>query len=117
MRSLVALAFTLPAIAQVVFPPDLSIPRIEVVQSVQDEPQSVPLTAGKATAVRVFVRQQGRPEAIVGNITIALRGYRDGTELPQSPLRAANAAITASLSPDRGSSANAQNFVLPADWT
>ncbi len=117
MRSLVALLFTLPAIAQVVFPPDLSISRIEAVQTVQDDSQSVPLTAGKATAVRVFVRQQGRPEAIVGNVTIALRGYRGGTELPQSPLRAANAAISAALSPDRTSSANAQNFVLPADWT
>jgi len=117
MRMFIPLFAALSAYAQINFPPDLFISRLEVVQTVQDEDQNVPLTAGKATAVRAFVKQEGRPESLVANITVALRGFRDGTELPNSPLRAINPAITARPAPDRASFDHSQNFVLPAAWT
>src|SRR5215813_7751921 len=108
-------ASTLPA--QITFPPDLTISRLEVVQTTQDDAQTVPLIANKATAARAFVRQTGRPEALISGVTVVLRAFRDGAELPTSPLRAVNPAITASPSPDRTKATDAQNFILPASWT
>lgn len=106
-----------PLAAQITFPPDLSISRIEAVQTVQDEAQSVPLIAGKATAVRVFIRQQGRPEALLSGVSVFLRGYRDGAELAGSPLRAVNGTITAQPAPERSNPQHAQHFILPMEWT
>ncbi|MDX1984785.1 MAG: choice-of-anchor D domain-containing protein [Bryobacteraceae bacterium] len=103
--------------AQINFPPDLSISRLEVVQTIQDDDQSVPLIAGKATAVRAFLRQQGRPENLVTGASIFLRGFRGGAELAGSPLRAINGVITASLEPDRENPLHSLDFILPADWT
>ncbi len=103
--------------AQINFPVDLSISRLEVVQTVQDEDQNVPLTSGKATAVRAFVKQEGRPESLVAGIAVALRAFRNGEELPGSPIRPINLAITASPNPDRANPDHSQNFILPASWT
>ncbi|MBL8177130.1 MAG: hypothetical protein JNK48_20820, partial [Bryobacterales bacterium] len=114
---LTALLTALAAHAQINFPPDLSINRVEVVQTIQDDGQNVPLTAGKATAVRAYVKQEGRPESLIANITIVLRGFKDGAELPGSPIRAINPAITARPYPDRALAEHAQNFVLPAGGT
>ncbi len=103
--------------AQIVFPPDLSISRMEAVQTVQDEGQSVPLIAGKATGVRAFLRQQLRPESLVAGVTVFLRGFRDGAEIAGSPLRPLNGPITAVLQPDRGNANHSLDFILPAEWT
>lgn len=103
--------------AQVIFPPDLTISRIEVTQAIQDEAQSVPLVAGKSTAVRVFVRQQGNPDTLISGVTVALRGFREGNELASSPLRAVNLPIRAQAEPDRGNPNHSQNFILPEAWT
>jgi len=103
--------------SQIVFPPDVTISRVEAVQSAQDQDHTVPLIAGKATAVRAFIRQEGRPEAIVNNITAVLRGFRNGVELSLSPLRPINPAIPARLEPDRGNVNHSQNFILPSAWT
>jgi hypothetical protein len=103
--------------AQITFPPDLTISRIEVVQTVQDEMQEVPLVAGKATVARAFVRQLNRPEALVSGVTVFLRAYRNGVEIAQSPLRSITPAIQARPTPDRGNLLHAQNFVLPDNWT
>jgi hypothetical protein len=113
----VFLVFTLTAQAQITFPPDITISRVEVLQGTQDQEHTVPLTAAKATAVRAFIRQEGRPEAIINNITAVVRGFRNGVELPLSPLRAVNPAIPARLEPDRGNVSHSQNFVLPLAWT
>ncbi|MBS1828617.1 MAG: choice-of-anchor D domain-containing protein [Acidobacteria bacterium] len=118
MRSSIPFFFAaMTAWGQINFPPDVYISRVEVVQTVQDEGQNVPLTSGKATAVRAFVKQEGRPESLIANITVALRGFRDGAELAGSPVRAINPAITARPAPDRAVAEHSQNFVLPAAWT
>jgi len=103
--------------AQITFPPDLTISRLEVVQTVQDADHSVSLIAGKATGARAFVRQQGRPDSLLGNVTVLLRAYRAGVEIAGSPARPFNAAITARLEPDRVNPEHSQNFILPANWT
>src|SRR5262245_51703284 len=92
--------------------PALLISRIEVIQTVQDEAQTVPLTAGKATAVRVFIRQQGQTTPAIGNLTAVLRGVRGGVEIPLSPLRPVNPAISAQASPDRNNALHSQDFIL-----
>src|SRR5258708_1012100 len=81
--------------------PDLTIGRIEAVQTVQDDAQTVPLAAGKATAVRVFIKQQGVTNPSIANVGAILHGLRDGIEIASSPLRPLNPPITAQASPDR----------------
>lgn len=117
MRTLLFSLAALSLRAQIVFPPDLSISRLELVQTIQDEAQTVPLIAGKATGARAFVRQQQRPEALVGGVTVFLRGFRDGVEIAGSPLRAVNGSISAVLQPDRGNAAHSLDFILPVEWT
>jgi hypothetical protein len=118
-RMKTSILFLLAAVApaQITFPPDLTISRIEVVQTVQDETQEVPLIAGKATVARAFVRQLNRPEALVSGVTVFLRAYRNGVEIAQSPLRSITPAIQARPAPDRGNLLHAQTFVLPDNWT
>ncbi|MCS7024126.1 MAG: choice-of-anchor D domain-containing protein [Bryobacteraceae bacterium] len=106
-----------PVLAQVTFPPDLTVSRLELVQTVQDENQQVPLIAGKATAARVFVRQLNRPDALISGVTVFLRAFRNGIELAQSPQRPVTAPVQASLEPDRNNPQHAVVFILPANWT
>jgi hypothetical protein len=103
--------------AQIIFPPDLTISRLEIVQTVQDADQTVPLIAGKVTGARAFVRQEGRPDNLLGNVTVLLRAYKGGIEIAGSPARPFNAPITARLDPDRSNPEHSQNFVLPSNWT
>jgi hypothetical protein len=63
-------------------PPDLT-------KKVQDADQTMPLIAGKATALRAFVKQDGQPERLSSGIMVA-RGYGDGIELSSSPRRGVN---------------------------
>lgn len=106
-----------PLPAQVVFPPDLTINRIELVQTVQDGGDSVPLVAGKSTVARVYVQQLNRPDAFVAGVSAAVRGFRNGTELPGSPLLPINLPITAQAQPDRTDENSSVNYLLPSSWT
>lgn len=117
MRSLILFMLAVSAPAQITFPPDLTISRVEVVQTVQDEAQAVPLVAGKATVARAFVQQLNRPEALISGVTVFLRAFRNGVEIAQSPQRAINPAIQARPTPDRGNLLHALNFILPDSWT
>lgn len=92
---------------------------LEVTQSVQDWINSVPLIEGKETYVRAFAEATSATDvgrALKGK----LHGFRNGTELPSSPLapmRAPSVTLTADAQALRGSILGSLNFELPTDWT
>lgn len=94
---------------------------IEVVQSVQDLRNSVPLVAGKTTRVRVCVNS--RPPALRPPFTAELRGFRNGVEFVDSPLPAAGRGSVFAYEPGPGVIDAMRaldltlNFYLPDAWT
>lgn len=97
-------------------PPDLSIDHMEVVQAIQTADNSIPLVAGKKTAVRVFAKAPDGSAPLAG-VTGRLQGFRDNVELPGSPLIPANGLISASAHPLRINPNDSLIFVLPPEWT
>jgi len=98
---------------------DLSVDRIEVVQTVQDTLNSIPLVAEKPAVARLFVKYENtNPASVAPNITAKLHGFRGSTELPGSPLSQFNpgGTIAAKLAPARAITDDALNFLLPEDW-
>jgi hypothetical protein len=98
---------------------DLSVDHIEVVQTVQDESNSIPLIAEKPTVARVFVKYQDtNPKASPPEVTALLRGFRGGTELPGSPLSPFNldGQIEVALTFQRFLTHDSLNFLLPDTW-
>ena len=86
----------------------------------------VDLVAGKTTVVRFYADAHGAPQGISG-VAAVLHGFRNGVELPGSPIYPAYGPATL---PDTGeadpapvfqseleSDNNAFTFVLPASWT
>jgi uncharacterized repeat protein (TIGR03803 family) len=99
---------------------------LEVTQGTQDLRNSVPLVAGKRTFVRAYVEA---PEGEGGGSVIAarLRGFRNGVELPGSPLprflTGSPAEREPYLVPATGDGLQARNFfyqsinfLLPENW-
>src|SRR5258708_25295733 len=86
---------------QVVFPPDLTVSRIELLRTVQDGGDSIRLIAGKSTIARVYIQQLNRPDAFVAGVSASVRGFRNGVELAGSPLLPINLPVTAQAQPDR----------------
>jgi hypothetical protein len=98
--------------------PDLTISRIELVQTLGDQSNS--LVANKSTIARVFVGVGGSGGAPIPGVEATLRGFRDGKELPDSPLKSLhklNGPITAPTMPQRDIIDHSLNFLLPSDWT
>jgi len=98
-------------------PVDLSVYAIEVTQGIQNLANSMPLVEGRRTIVRVYVREANN-RTILG-VKTRLNAYRNGVELPGSPIypRNKNGAIT--LQPDGGSRLNLDDstwFMLPPEW-
>jgi hypothetical protein len=58
---------------------DLSVAGLEVVQSIQDLNNSVPLVAGKPTVLRIYADSGMAPE--VGGVPVEVKAYRDGSLL------------------------------------
>ena len=94
---------------------------MEVVQTIQDMSNSVPLIAGKPTFVRAYVEPISAPSVPLMNPR--LRGYNDSyQELPDSPLAplraSAQAALPNAADPARRADWNGSvNFKLPPSWT
>ena len=90
---------------------------LEVTQAIQNWINSVPLIENKTTYVRAHI-QNNEPETI--RIAAKLRGFRDGEELPESPLRALNQGGAIYARPDagarRGTWNDSLNFRLPQEW-
>ena len=104
----VAVAPTLPA-----QPVDLTISNMEITQAIQDFGNVVPLVQDKTTYVRVY------PKVDIADRRVGarLRGFRDGAELPGSPLRPlyplANVHTGGAA---RDKSSDSFNFWVPPAW-
>jgi hypothetical protein len=94
----------------VIKPPDVNITGFEVVQSVQDANNGVPVEANRATVVRVFTATTSGNN--LANHTMTLTAARNGT-----PLGSISAGPqTASAASSRSSYGSTFNFILPANW-
>lgn len=93
---------------------DLSIAGLEIVQVVQDLPNSVPLVAGKKTIVRAY------PDSAVGTLTGVtgeLRVYRDGQLLgSRAPDAPVNANPVTDINSRRAQKNGGLLFRLPQAW-
>jgi hypothetical protein len=101
--------------------PNLSIDRIEAVQTVQDESGSVPLIGGKRTVARVFVKQEKGLDNPISGITGKLRaeGCSDSNDCAALPGMGfpLNSSITAHERPYRNAENHSLNFSIPTAWT
>ena len=87
---------------------------LEVTQVIQDWNNSIPLVAAKPTFVRAHFQQT--PNLIFKPM---LRGFRNGVELPQSPLmidEVSPRAIPATNVIENRASNSVPFFVLPPEW-
>src|SRR5262245_58576247 len=66
-------------------PVDVEIGHFEITQGLQNKANSVPLVAGRPTVVRIFPRVVGSGGPVAG-VSGRLHAFRDGTELPGSPI-------------------------------
>jgi hypothetical protein len=85
---------------------------IEITQAIQDRANSLPLVQDKTTVARVYAYTIGFPGAQPG--IIYLHGYRDGADLPGSPLSMLH---TVPRFIDREELDDTANFLLPGEWT
>ena len=91
-------------------PPDVNITGFEVVQSVQDANNGVPLVANRATVVRVFTTTTSGNN--LANHSMTLTAVRNGTPLGT----VSTGPQTASAASSRSSYSSTFNFILPANW-
>lgn len=94
-------------------PVDLSIANMEITQAIQNFANDVPLVKDKTAYVRVY------PAADVEDRRVGarLRGFRDGVELPGSPLRPLYPLATAhTTGASRGTLNDSFNFWVPPEW-
>lgn len=96
--------------------PDLSIQQVQPIQVIQDALQAVPLVADKSTVVRVYPKIGNGPLEPINGVTGEIRAYRNGIELPSSPLNPFNGSITALNVPQEADANTTLNFLLPASW-
>ena len=105
---------------------DLSIKHIEVVQTLQDATNSVPLLRGRDTLVRAYL-DVGKAKKPLGPVYARFGLYDESNQLidiysmsrgmqPRQVYRSTN-TITAPATPDRYNLNDTLNFVIPGDWT
>jgi hypothetical protein len=93
---------------------DLGIAGLEVVQVVQDLPNSVPLVAGKKTIVRVYADSAvGTIAGVTGELTAYREGQLLGTRAPDAPIRA---TPIIDINAKRAQKNGGLLFRLPPDW-
>lgn len=96
-----------------------SITHLEITQAIQDEGNTIPLITGKPTFVRVYLNC-GLTCASTSSRNGVLKGFRDGIELPNSPLSPINKNLVIyneSFNYQRGYLNKTMNFILPSEWT
>ncbi|MEM9388253.1 MAG: hypothetical protein AAGA68_24595 [Pseudomonadota bacterium] len=96
-------------------PPDYIVDRMEVTQAVQDGVHDIPMVLGKATYVRVYSREATGAGYVP--VTAHLHGFRDGVELPNSPI----SPYGPQIDPQgdvvlRSERLRTLSFALPEDW-
>ena len=94
----------------VIKPPDVNITGFEIVQSVQDANNGVPLAANRATVVRVFTTTTSGEN--LANHSMTLTAVRNGA--PLGSISAGPQTLSAASS--RSSYSSTFNFILPANW-
>ncbi|MEO0425196.1 MAG: hypothetical protein AAF184_22865 [Pseudomonadota bacterium] len=96
-------------------PPDYVVDRMEVTQGVQDGAHTIPMVLGKATYVRVYPREATGTGSVP--VTAHLHGFRDGIELPNSPIGPYGPQIDPQGEVvQRGQRLRTLSFALPEDW-
>lgn len=97
---------------------DLAIDYLEVTQGIQNLANEVPLVREKPAFVRVYPRLAETHGDLHGlNVTAQLRGFRNGSELPDSPLFPVNATVfLKTQEADRMELNQTFNFWLPESW-
>jgi hypothetical protein len=91
---------------------DLVVNGIELTQAVQDDANSVPLVAGRATMLRVFATTTGSTTA-VGNVKVSVMAARGWQMLSGAP-RVVQATVPLNYS--RSQYSSSINIQLPAAW-
>ncbi|MBK7930714.1 MAG: hypothetical protein IPJ98_25540 [Bryobacterales bacterium] len=94
---------------------DFGIDHIEVFQVTQHADNSIPLVADKYTVVRVLAKLVSSDTEPVRGIPMILRGFRNGAELPTSPMVNTINLTETWRTPRRGGIAH--GFRLPVAWT
>ena len=99
---------------------DIAAVGLEAVQAIQDFNNSVPLVQGKSTIVRAYGKVVENSKGLANlQVSASLRAYKDGIELPGSPVFAANypaldtVSDLATLRTDRSRSFY---FAMPQSW-
>ena len=92
---------------------DLSIRAVEVTQGIQNENNQMPLVAERRTLARAYLSSVLN----VGGAQGTLHGYRNGIELPGSPLAAATDIQGQTNGGDRVNLNDSFLFDLPPAWT
>ena len=99
---------------------DIAAVGLEAIQAVQDFNNSVPLVQGKPTMVRGYARIADNSKHLNNlQISASLRGFKDGVELPGSPVFALNLPVvdTADDLPTlRTNLSRSFNIAVPANW-
>lgn len=97
--------------------PSLQLVGLEVTQAVQDWRNCVPLIENKTTYIRAHL-EPADPATSEIAATARLRGWRNGSELPGSPLPALNPGVVVrqNAADRRGSWNSTLNFRLPSSW-
>jgi hypothetical protein len=98
------------------------VDHIEVVQTVQDVSNSIPLIAEKPTVARLFVKYTDTnldpSRTLIDSVTGLVHGFRGATELPGSPVTPFNfgGKILALSTYTRSLDDDSLNFLLPDTW-
>jgi len=91
---------------------DLTIASLEVTQAIQTPNNSVPLIAGRPTVIRVYAKTNVSLPA--SNVHVSITGYRNGVQLPSSPLILGPRTVTQTWS--RSDLNTSFNIQLPQSW-
>jgi hypothetical protein len=92
----------------------LNITDLEVTQVVQDRNNTVPLVKDKAALVRIYAQNNGQTAPLA--VSLLLKGVRNGSPLPGSPLTVGPHNTVALASPTPADLSSSFNVQLPASW-
>jgi hypothetical protein len=103
------LCFAVPPAAAV----DLSVTGVEVTQATQTATNTIPLVAGRSTAIRATIGVADTGGAPVAGVTGAAHVFVNGTAItPTAGVPPINAPFTASVAPQRANENDTLNFEL-----
>lgn len=95
--------------------------RLYITQAVKSKP-GTPMIVGRPTVARLFARTVRESVGVVTGVPARLRGFRDGVELPGSPLSpegsgTINVSAFETFEDRENDETKSWNFLLPESWT